>query len=76
MVGNGTYAHIGRLPNPGNDAEDMTAALRRLGSDVTTVRDAERGAMTEALQVFTARRAVGRTCPWCSARGTVSRWTA
>ena len=29
VVGNGTYAHIRRLPNPGNDAADMTAALRR-----------------------------------------------
>ena len=53
VVGNGTYAHIGRLPNPGNDAADMTAALTRLGFDVTTVRDAPRGAMTEALRVFT-----------------------
>ena len=53
VVGNGTYAHIGRLPNPGNDAGDMAAALRRLGFDVTTVRDADRGAMTEALRVFT-----------------------
>ena len=53
VVGNGTYAHIGRLPNPGNDAADLTAALRRLGFEVTTVRDADRGAMTEALRVFT-----------------------
>ena len=53
VVGNGTYAHIGPLPNPGNDAADMAAALRRLGFDVTTVRDADRNAMTEALRVFT-----------------------
>ena len=53
VVGNGTYAHIGRLPNPGNDAADMTAALRRLGFDVTTVRDADRNALSEALRVFT-----------------------
>ena len=57
VVGNGTYAHIGRLPNPGNDAADMTAALRRLGFDVTTVRDADRAAMTEALRVFTRESA-------------------
>ena len=25
VVGNGTYAHIGRLPNPENDAADMAA---------------------------------------------------
>ncbi len=33
VVGNGTYAHIERLPNPENDAVDMAAALRRLGFD-------------------------------------------
>ena len=31
VVGNSTYAHIGRLPNPDNDARDISAALRRLG---------------------------------------------
>ena len=53
VVGNSTYAHIGRLPNPGNDAADMTAALRRLGFEVTMVRDADRASMTEGLRVFT-----------------------
>ena len=53
VVGNGEYAAIGRLPNPGNDAADMAAALGRLGFDVTTVRDADRLAMSEALRVFT-----------------------
>ena len=43
VVGNSTYAHIGRLPNPGNDAADMAAALRRLGFEVTTTLDADRG---------------------------------
>ncbi len=57
VVGNGTYAHIGPLPNPGNDAADMTAALRRIGFEVTTVRDADRAAMTEALRVFTRESA-------------------
>ena len=41
LVGNSTYAHIERLPNPENDAADMAAALRRLGFDVTTAQDAE-----------------------------------
>ena len=53
VVGNSTYAHIGRLPNPGNDAADMTAALRRLGFEVTMVRDADRASLTEGLRVFT-----------------------
>ena len=35
VVGNSTYAHIGRLPNPENDAVGMSAALRRPGFEVT-----------------------------------------
>ena len=35
VVGNSTNAHIGRLPNPDNDARDISAALRRLGFEVT-----------------------------------------
>ena len=57
VVGNSAYAEIGRLPNPGNDAADLSAALRRLGFEVTTVRDADRNAMTEALRVFTRESA-------------------
>ncbi|MCY4119770.1 MAG: caspase family protein [Acidobacteria bacterium] len=44
VVGNSTYAHIGRLPNPENDAVDMAAALRRIGFEVTTELDVDRGA--------------------------------
>ena len=58
VVGNGDYAAIGALPNPGNDAADVTAALGRLGFDVTTVEDADRVAMNEALRTFT-RESVG-----------------
>ena len=57
VVGNSTYAHIGRLPNPENDAVDMAAALGRLGFDVTTELDADRVALTEALRTFTRRSA-------------------
>ena len=57
VVGNSTYAHIGRLPNPENDATDVAAALRRLGFDVTTELDADRAPMTEALRAFTRRSA-------------------
>ena len=34
VFGNSTYAHIGRLPNPENDAVDISSALRRLGFEV------------------------------------------
>ena len=57
VVGNSTYAHIGRLPNPNNDARDMSAALRRLGFDVTTDLDADRVELTEALRAFTRQSA-------------------
>ena len=48
VVGNSTYSHIGRLPNPENDAVDMAAALRRIGFEVTTELDVDRGDLTEA----------------------------
>ena len=57
VVGNSTYAHIGRLPNPDNDARDMAAALRRLGFEVTTELDADRVELTEALRAFTRQSA-------------------
>ena len=48
VLGNSTYAHIGRLPNPDNAARDMSAALRRLGfrgtgADVSLVFHAGHG---------------------------------
>ena len=58
VVGNSDYAAIGALPNPGNDAADVSAALGRLGFDVTTVQDADRVDMNEALRTFT-RESVG-----------------
>ena len=57
VVGNSAYAAIGALPNPGNDATDVAAALGRLGFDVTTVRDADRVGLSEALRVFTRESA-------------------
>ena len=52
VVGNSAYTAIGALPNPGNDASDMATALGRLGFEVTSVRDADRAAMNEALRLF------------------------
>ena len=57
VVGNSSYAHIGRLPNPENDAVDLSAALRRLGFEVTTELDADRAELTEALRAFTRQSA-------------------
>ena len=72
VVGNGTYAAIGALPNPGNDAADLAAALRRLGFDVTTVRDADLAGMNGRCGCSRGR-ARGRTWRWCSTRATVWR---
>ena len=58
VVGNSTYAHVARLPNPENDATDMSAALRGLGFEVTTELDADRAELAEALRAFT-RQSVG-----------------
>ena len=58
VVGNGTYGAIEALPNPGNDAADMAAALGRLGFDVTTVRDADLVGMNQSLRLF-ARASAG-----------------
>ena len=57
VVGNSAYAHVGRLSNPDNDALDMSAALRRLGFEVTTELDADRVEMTDALRRFTRQSA-------------------
>ena len=57
VVGNSTYAHIGRLPNPDNDARDMSVSLRRLGFEVTTEFNVDRVELTEALRAFTRRSA-------------------
>ena len=57
VVGNSTYAHMGRLLNPENDAVDIAAALARLGFEVTTELDADRVVLTEALRAFTRRSA-------------------
>ena len=59
VVGNSTYAHIGRLPNPDNNARDMSSALRRLGFEVTTEFDADRGELTEALRCNSCCRGRG-----------------
>ena len=58
VFGNSTYAAIGALPNPGNDAADVGAALRRLGFDVTVVLDADLAGMNAGLRTF-ARRSDG-----------------
>ena len=52
VVGNSAYSHIGALPNPTNDAVAVGAAIERLGFEVTTVLDASRRKLAQALRAF------------------------
>ena len=52
VIGNSTYEHVARLPNPANDAADVSAALTRLGFTVRTVEDQGRNALRDALAEF------------------------
>ena len=55
VIGNGVYAAGGSLANPVNDAAAVGAALRRLGFAVTSVENADRRAMLDALRAFEDR---------------------
>jgi uncharacterized caspase-like protein len=53
VIGNSTYAHVGPLANPRNDAVGMAASLRRLGFDqVFELHDLTREQMGKALKDF------------------------
>ncbi|MGD9923235.1 MAG: SUMF1/EgtB/PvdO family nonheme iron enzyme [Pseudorhodoplanes sp.] len=48
VIGNGAYQHTQRLLNPKNDAEDVSAALRRTGFDTIVGLDLDRAGMENA----------------------------
>ena len=52
VVGNSAYSHVGALLNPTNDAVAVGASLERLGFEVTTVLDANRGRLAQTLRDF------------------------
>ncbi len=52
VIGNFFYMRIASLRNPGNDAWDMAAALRKTGFRVTLLLNATRGQMGEAIAGF------------------------
>ncbi len=58
VIGNSNYAE-GRLKNPANDAEDMSASLRKLGFDVVLKKDAKLQTMDEAIRNFGDRLKLG-----------------
>jgi D-alanyl-D-alanine carboxypeptidase len=58
VIGNATYAAVGKLPNPPNDAEAVAEALRESGfSNVTLVHDAARADLVAALNGFADKAA-------------------
>src|SRR5215213_8819272 len=52
VIGNSSYTSVPTLPNPRNDAEDITVALRHLGFDVVEGRDLDRRGMADAVRRF------------------------
>lgn len=52
VIGNAQYARAGVLDNPGNDADDMTAALRELGFDVFGGQDMSQAVMLSQIAAF------------------------
>ncbi len=56
VIGNSEYQHASKLPNPKNDATDISAKLRTLGFDVMEKHDISKREFDEALATF-ARKA-------------------
>jgi uncharacterized caspase-like protein len=52
VIGNSAYQHTAALPNPRNDAEDMAAALRRVGFEVIEGLDLDKAGMDMHLAQF------------------------
>ncbi|MGJ4856060.1 caspase family protein [Labrys sp. La1] len=52
VIGNSAYRSVTPLVNPANDANDMAAALGRIGYAVTLVKDGDLSAMNDGLRAF------------------------
>jgi hypothetical protein len=52
VIGNGAYRETAQLPNPRNDALDMSAVLRRLGFQVLEGLDLEKRQMERLIREF------------------------
>lgn len=55
VIGNGDYQYTPKLKNPRNDAEDVGAALKRLGFDVVVALDVDQNGFQAALREFDRR---------------------
>ncbi|MBM3856117.1 MAG: caspase family protein [Verrucomicrobia bacterium] len=52
VIGNASYARLGVLRNPLNDARAVSASLRRVGFDVATVENGDHRTMMRAISEF------------------------
>ena len=52
VIGNSSYQHTTALRNPRNDAEDIVAALKRLGFDVIEGIDLDKRSMERVIRQF------------------------
>jgi uncharacterized caspase-like protein len=52
IIGNGAYVHAKHLPNPVHDAEDVGAALRRIGFETIVETNLDQAAMQSATVRF------------------------
>ncbi|MGE0213337.1 MAG: caspase domain-containing protein [Parvibaculaceae bacterium] len=52
VIGNSTYTAVTHLPNPVNDADDIAAALRRIGFTVSLTKDLDFNGFRRALRDF------------------------
>ncbi|MFZ4617757.1 MAG: caspase family protein [Rectinemataceae bacterium] len=55
VIGNGTYANTRSLANPANDAEDVAAAMKKLGWEVLSYKNVSLKAMKTAVRDFATR---------------------
>lgn len=55
VVGNAAYEHAPKLGNPENDANDISAALERLGFDVIRGTNLDNGGMRQKAREFSAK---------------------
>jgi tetratricopeptide (TPR) repeat protein len=52
VIGNSKYVYANKLPNPANDAADVSQVLRKLGFDVIEGRDLDRHGMEDKIRAF------------------------
>lgn len=55
VIGNSAYQHVAPLPNPGNDAADMTAKLEGLGFEVVHGTDLDLARLRRVVRDFAGR---------------------